>query len=153
MFLKYKKKTALIVMGAVFFIVLDRLLKLLAVNGVKFDILGDILKFNFVKNFNIAFSLPLGGDFLVWFILVVIIGLLYNFVYLYKKQEYLLSSFLMMIVLGAISNVLDRIKYGFVIDYLDLKYFTVFNISDFLIVFGVILLLFFYNKNNKYSFL
>jgi signal peptidase II len=153
MFLKYKKKTALIIIGAVFFVALDRLLKLLAVDGIRFDILGDILKFNFVKNFNIAFSLPLGGDFLLWFILVVIIGLLYNFVYLYKKQEYLLSSFLMMIVLGAISNVLDRIKYGFVIDYLDLKYFTVFNISDFLIVFGVILLLFFYNKNNKYSFL
>ncbi len=145
-----KKKTASIIIGAVFFIALDRFLKILAISNLySVDLVGDFFRFNFVSNYNIAFSLPLGGQLLIWFILFVIIGLLYNFIYLYKRRELLLSSFVLMIILGAISNVLDRIKYGFVIDYLDLKYFTVFNIADCLIVVGVILLIFFYNKNSN----
>jgi signal peptidase II len=39
--------------------------------------------------------------------------------------------------LGAFSNLYDRLHYGYVIDYFDLKYFTVFNLSDVMIIIGI----------------
>ncbi len=54
-----------------------------------------------------------------------------------------------LIVLGAGSNLLDRIKYSYVIDYIDLKYFTVFNIADTMISLGVALLLFYELKTKE----
>ena len=43
-----------------------------------------------------------------------------------------------LIIFGAVSNLYDRLKYGFVIDYFDLKYFTIFNIADAMIFFGAL---------------
>lgn len=135
--------------GAAFFIILDRFFKSLAINGASFNLISDIFRFNFAGNYNIAFSLPFGGQILIWLIILITTGLLCAFVYLYKKQEYIFSSFIFLIILGSASNLLDRLKYGFVVDYLDFKYFTIFNIADALIVFGVFLLVFYYKKSNR----
>lgn len=145
----YNKKTALITIGAVFFVVLDRFLKSLAISGVNFDLIGSFFRFDFAGNYNIAFSLPLSGQVLLWFVIFIIICLLCNFIYLYEKKDYISSAFLFLIILGSSSNLLDRLKYDFVIDYLNLKYFTVFNLADALIVFGVFLLIFSHKKRNK----
>ena len=54
------------------------------------------------------------------------------------------------IIMGAASNLFDRLKYGYVIDYLDLKYFTVFNLADAMIIFGVAILLISANKKEAW---
>jgi signal peptidase II len=55
-----------------------------------------------------------------------------------KRWEVIILTF---IIFGAISNILDRLIYGYVIDYLELKYFTVFNLADVMISGGAIILL------------
>jgi signal peptidase II len=40
---------------------------------------------------------------------------------------------LTILIIGAILNFTDRIKFGYVIDYFSLKYFTVFNLADVMI--------------------
>jgi hypothetical protein len=57
------------------------------------------------------------------------------------KRFKLLYSVLVLI--GAISNLYDRLSYSYVIDYLDLKYFTVFNVADAMIVLPVFSILLF----------
>jgi signal peptidase II len=134
------KKTAYIIFVAVFFIALDRFLKVLAIKNIGSDpvsLLSDFLKFNFNANYNIAFSIPLAGQFLIYLIFFIIIGLIVFFIYLVKKKEYDLWVFAFFVILGSSSNFFDRIKYGFVVDYLDMQLFTVFNIADAMIVFGV----------------
>lgn len=129
---------------AIFFVILDRLFKVLALNyyeNIKIELISDYFGFTLAKNYYIAFSLPLSGPILTVFIGAVILILLYFYVILIKKQEYSQEACLTFIILGAISNIVDRIKYGFVIDYLDLKYFTVFNIADSMIVCGAVLLI------------
>lgn len=139
--LKYQKKTTILTIIAVFLIILDRLLKFLSINNF-FDapikIIGNFFKLNFIKNYNIAFSLPINGWLLNITILIIILGLLYYYLYLYKKHYFYQASCLVFIIFGAISNLMDRIKFNYVIDYLDLKYFTVFNMADIMIVGGVI---------------
>ncbi len=105
-------------------------------NGI--NIFGDFLKLNFAKNYNISFSLPFNGIFLNITVIFIILGLIYNLIYAINKKRRLEAVFLVSVILGAISNLTDRLKHGYVIDYLDLSYFTVFNIADIMIVAGVI---------------
>jgi len=150
---KYKKKMIACNIAIIFFVILDRFFKFLAINGYLKNsarIIGDYFKLNFVSNFNIAFSLPISGWGLNLVISIIILALLYYLVALYKKRAFRLIFYLTFIIFGAISNLFDRIKYGFVIDYLDLKYFTVFNLADAMIVGGVIGALYYlYYKKTK----
>ncbi len=72
---------------------------------------------------------------------------------LINRRNYPLVFCLTFIIFGAMSNLLDRLKYGCVICYLDLKYFTVFNLADIMIVGGALwLLILITTKNKKYEF-
>lgn len=146
------KKRIAILIFAIFFVILDRFFKTLAFqfySQKKIELLGDFLKFNFVKNYNIAFSLPLSGIFLNILIFCIIVFLSFYIMILIKQKENNQAIYLTIILIGAISNYVDRILYGFVIDYIDLKYYTVFNFADIMIVSGVIMLILFNFKNKK----
>jgi signal peptidase II len=146
----FNKKTALIYL-AVFLIIVDRFLKILALGRYfkqLINLIGDYLKFDFIGNYNIAFSLPVTGYLLNSLIIFIILGLIYYFLILLKKEKYSEAISICLIAIGALSNLLDRMQYGYVIDYLDLKYFTVFNIADILIFGGIIRLCFLANKKS-----
>ena len=143
------KKMIAINLAVIFFIGLDRFLKVLALGsrGREFNLLGEILKFNYTANYYVAFSLPLAGRAVEALIAVIILALMLFWLNGFLRREYAKSAPLALIILGAAGNLFDRLKYGYVIDYLDLKYFTVFNLADAMIVAGAVLLLF--NINNK----
>lgn len=127
---------------AIFFLA-DRYLKYLAINNwpkAPQKIVGDILSFNFVPNYRIAFSLPVSGVWLSAFIFIIIVSILSYLLLNKKKLSKLELVSFSAIILGAISNLWDRLQYGYVIDYLDLKWFTVFNIADALISVSTIIL-------------
>lgn len=140
MFFTTKKMTA-IFSAVIFFAVLDRLFKVLAVAGLKLNIIGEILKFNLVKNSYIAFSLPLAGAWLNAAIAAIILLLVYYLIKSWRRGKRAAALSLLAVILGAAGNLFDRLKYGYVVDYLDLKYFTAFNLADVMIVAGVGLLL------------
>jgi len=62
-----------------------------------------------------------------------------------KHHETLLAVALSLVLGGAIGNLIDRLVYGYVIDFLDVYYQTwhwpAFNIADSAITLGVILML------------
>ena len=62
-----------------------------------------------------------------------------------KQHETLLAVALSLVLGGAIGNLIDRLAYGYVIDFLDVYYRTwhwpAFNIADSAITLGVILML------------
>lgn len=128
---------------AMFFIT-DRILKELALKQgllISKSIISDLLSFRLLFNQNIAFSLPISGPILILIISIVILLLIYiifqHFIHLKNnKQEIYI---LVLILFGAISNLIDRFFYGAVVDYLDLKYFTIFNLADVMISVGVII--------------
>jgi signal peptidase II len=140
-------------MIAIFFIV-DRLLKLLALSmGAEnyIPIAGDLFLFHFTPNPYISFSLPLSGWLLYTLIFSIVALLIAYIIYLIRKkrgQKYEVAL-LTIILFGAISNIIDRCLYGYVIDYLELKYFTVFNLADVMISGGAIILILMNFKNPK----
>lgn len=136
-----RNKTAIWLTVAVLFLVVDRFLKTLAHAGFFDDpiyFIGNIFSLDLAKNYYIALSLPWSaGTSLNLLTLLIIVGLTYYLVYLFKKRAPAeKKGLLFFLVLGAVSNFADRIEWGYVIDYFDLKYFTVFNLADVMIVIG-----------------
>lgn len=93
-----------------------------------------------------AFSLPLSGLWLNAVILLIVLLLIYYLARAWQGERRAIAVSLFAIIMGAASNLFDRLKYGYVVDYLDLKYFTVFNLADMIIVMGMAALLFRINK-------
>ncbi len=148
----FNKKTALIFLGAVFLFCLDRYLKFLSLNyflNHDLSLIGNFFHFSFAENQGIAFSLLINQNFLVFLIGMILAGLVFYSRKLFLRQDFLNLSFVILIIFGALSNLYDRIIFGFVIDYLDLKYFTVFNLADVMIFFGVIFLVWFETRAIK----
>jgi signal peptidase II len=123
---------------AVFLLFTDRYLKHLVSAKYDYKIFGDWFQLDFAANYGIAFSLPLGGQALNWLVLVILFGLVYFAYISLKRGSSGLFLAIFAIFLGATSNLYDRLSHGYVIDYFDLKYFTVFNLADVMIFFGVI---------------
>jgi len=104
---------------------------------------------NPICNRNIAWNIPiaLAIFYLTWIIIVAV--LIYFF---FKIHSYSQQVFIAVVLSGAFSNLIDRIRMGCVIDYIDLKFWPVFNLADVYITLGVILVLLniIRNKNTKY---
>ncbi|MGR9085468.1 MAG: signal peptidase II [Gammaproteobacteria bacterium] len=103
----------------------------------------------YVHNTGAAFSfLSQAGGWQRWFFaaLAITISIALT-VWLHKlqKHEVLLAAALSLILGGAVGNLIDRLAYGYVIDFLDVYYrnwhWPAFNIADSAITVGVALLL------------
>ena len=106
-------------------------------------------KLTYVHNTGAAFSfLSEAGGWQRWFfaaLALVISGVIAVWLARLKHDETLLAVALSLVLGGAIGNLIDRLVYGYVIDFLDVYYQTWhwpdFNIADSAITIGVILML------------
>src|SRR3989344_6924131 len=137
------KKYLSITLPVLFLFVLDRLAKLWFVKNPDFfkEAVAGFLKFQLEKNFGVAFGLPLNKTLTVILTVIIIIILISILLKLYYKKNVWLVFSLSLIILGAGSNLIDRLKYGFVVDYINVPFFTVFNLADVMISLGVILVI------------
>ena len=102
----------------------------------------DFLSLTYVHNIGAAFSMLEGARWL--FIILGIIAL--NIIYIFFIKDKNLSNFEIitysLLLSGIIGNLIDRILYGYVIDFIDFTIFdfAIFNLADSFIVISVILL-------------
>jgi signal peptidase II len=133
-------------------IVLDQVSKLVVDNSMQlYESIPLMPYFNltYVHNTGAAFSfLSEAGGWQRWFfaILALVISVVLS-VWLSRlqKHETLLAVALSLVLGGAIGNLIDRLAYGYVIDFLDVYFNTwhwpAFNIADSAITLGVALML------------
>ena len=102
---------------------------------------------DFILVFNTGISYGLfsgGGDFQKWILISLSILIIIFLLSLIRNESTILSKLsISFIIGGALGNVLDRLAYGAVVDFISLhaKGFSwyIFNIADMFIVLGVIL--------------
>lgn len=100
-----------------------------------------LLDLNYVKNPGVAFGM---FENMRWIFValtsVIIVILLYIIIFKkIKSKMFLISSAL--IIGGGIGNLIDRVLYGYVIDYLQLSFFSpVCNFADYAVTVGTVLL-------------
>ena len=99
------------------------------------DQISKHLSSNSICNQNIAWSIPIAPAIFYFVWIVIIAGLVYIFL---KSKNIYQKIFLILIFSGAVSNIIDRLRFGCVFDYIDLKYFPVFNLADVYITVGII---------------
>jgi signal peptidase II len=104
----------------------------------------------YICNQNISFSLVL-PTFLFWFIWALIV----LFIFL-RILDFPFSVFqfpvakpaLLLLLAGALSNMLDRLYFGCIIDFIKLPYWPVFNLADaFIVISGIISLHYILKRN------
>ncbi len=128
---------------------LDRLSKVffshLLQLGESLPIIRNIIHMTLVHNTGIAFGLFKNqGIVFIIIPLIMIVLLIYNFYhYKYNSENFsrLYIIAVSLILAGAVGNLIDRIFYGYVIDFIDLRIWPVFNIADSAITIGAFLLL------------
>ena|SRR3989338_359557 len=105
----------------------------------------DILPFfsvHYAENTGVAFSLFQGYNFLFVFVSLFALGM----IFFYFKHYPLALSFLCAGVLG---NLLDRIFFGFVRDFISVSIWPIFNLADTWNILGVIFLLYAFWQEEK----
>lgn len=142
---------------------LDQLSKYVAVVHLKnkkpISFLGDRFELFYLENHGAAWGILAGKTGVLITITVVVLAVL---CVLYDKiptgKHYLLLKLCMMLIVsGAVGNMIDRCIYQYVIDFLYVKMidFPVFNVADIYVTVGAFLLVYailFIYEDNDFSF-
>ena len=115
--------------------------------------INDFLYLVYIQNFGVSFGLFAGS---IPYYLLIIIGLLIVIliIYLmYLSKNTLEKSAYFIIIIGALSNILDRLFNTFVVDFISLRYesfyWPAFNLADIYITIGIIMLIISFLNNKK----
>ena len=136
------------IIAVVALVLLDQGTKLWALGSLKpihnMTVVDGFLDLTFVENRGVAFGMFSGQR---WFILlltgIVTVGLIYFYKTLPRKKEYRpVRLSLILVLAGALGNIIDRMFRGYVVDFFEFTFFEwpVFNVADIYVVAGVILL-------------
>ena len=135
---------------ALFLLIADQVTKWQVLQSLKaYEPIEVTSFFNLVLVWNTGVSFGMfqgGGDVGRWVLiavaLVISVGVLF---WLKKEQRWLPKIALWMVLAGALGNVIDRFRFGAVVDFLDFHLFEyhwpAFNIADSAIVVGAVILL------------
>lgn len=139
------KKNILIFSVALLTVILDQLTKSLIRQNIQLNqsipIIKNAFHLTYITNTGSAFGLFKGLN--LFFILFSIIVIIVIFYYLRKivKNEKLLQFAVGMLLGGTIGNLIDRLFYGAVTDFIDFRIWPVFNVADSAVTISVILLI------------
>lgn len=124
-------------------VILDEWLKFIALQRLPEEgslVDPGVVAFAIHKNWGVAFDIPFRLEFVILVSIVIGLGLL-RIAYKNRFTHPDITLATAIIVLGALGNLYDRIVYGFTVDYIILFARSAINLSDVVIVAGVIALL------------
>ena len=136
-------KPYVIVILVILLIVIDQISKFYIVENIGKEIkniIPNVLNFTYVENRGGAFGVGQNSTMMFVLVNIIILGIIIRFMIIQKDRiDRKTQIILTMILAGGISNLIDRIARGFVLDFIDFSpiiSFPVFNIADILIVIG-----------------
>ena len=139
--------TALIALVAILTFAIDQMTKHMVISsflpGESRIVIPHLLKWTYERNIHGAFGLFGSNSFLLIAMAVVVLVIFWLSFKDAAMRSRLVCVAFGMIVGGAIGNIVDRIHYGFVVDFVDFYKIwpNIFNVADSCITIGVIFLL------------
>lgn len=164
MSLKKKLLLLLDLLGICALIALDQYTKYLAVIHLKdkpaYNIINGVLELNYLENKGAAFGMLQNQKAFFIFVAVVTLSVIgYVLFKVPDRKKYgILHLLLSLIAAGAIGNMIDRIRFDYVVDfiYFVLINFPIFNVADIYVTVSTVVLVFlllFVYKENDLSFI
>ncbi|MHB1127746.1 MAG: signal peptidase II [Bacillota bacterium] len=108
--------------------------------GDSLPVIWGIFHITFIKNPGAAFGVLANRTSLFVAITVLVVLVILALYRQIPPEWKILRIGLAMLVGGALGNLLDRVRMGTVVDFLDLRFWPIFNLADTFVVVGVILL-------------
>ena len=107
-------------------------------------VIQDLLHFTYVTNDGMAFGLSFpGGKHILLVMTILLTGFIIGFLWKERQGHPLVKYGLALILSGAIGNLIDRLLYGKVVDFLDLMigdfHWYIFNVADSSVTIGMVL--------------
>ncbi|MBN1325800.1 signal peptidase II [Candidatus Falkowbacteria bacterium] len=139
---KYKQIILALIIPVILFVIELFIKYYLILNKIPksgFYFFKGLLQIGFFTNINIAFGLPLPQIIIIVITFLILIALGFIWWLDLWKANLLGLLGLSLIILGALNNLLDRLIFGYVIDYINIFIWPVFNLADSMIVIGVII--------------
>jgi signal peptidase II len=121
----------------------DRATKLWAMRDLRLDGPRPVLPFfelSYVENTGAAFGLGHGANGLFIVVSAVLIVVLARLLRRWPKDDVWLQAGGTLVLAGAVGNLYDRLFYRYVVDFLYLHHWPVFNVADSCITVGAVLL-------------
>jgi signal peptidase II len=126
-------------------IIIDRFAKFLVFNnlleGQSIGVVPKIFHITLVLNTGAAFGLFKERNQFFIVSSFIVAALIFLYVIFDKEKDIFKLGALGLILGGAIGNLIDRLLFGYIIDFLDFRVWPVFNIADSAITVGSVLLL------------
>ena len=138
----------LMIILSIVFLIIDVVSKLIVSNLMNVHdsivVIKDFFYITYVRNTGAAWSMFAGKTWLLIIVSLVIIGVICFYIYKNKPKTKIEIVGYSLVLGGAIGNFLDRVIYGYVIDFFDFYIFgynyPIFNVADIFIVIGVLIL-------------
>ncbi len=141
------KRVPIVPLLAIATCVLDQFTKWLVVSTLRpgesaqpISFLSGLFTFTHVTNTGIAFGLLKQAGTIFVFVAVVVITAIVMYLRSLPREQWLVRVALGLQLGGAFGNLIDRLRLGYVIDFIDFRFWPVFNLADSAIVVGVTLL-------------
>ena len=124
----------------------DQLIKILVINNLKpvksVTVIENLLNFTYVENKGMAFGMLANQRWVFIALTSAVIVALAVAVFKLKKQGTMFYISAALLIGGGIGNMIDRLLYGYVVDYISLSFFPpVCNFADYCVTAGVMMLL------------
>lgn len=121
--------------------------------GESIPVIKNILHITFIKNTGAAFGLFKSSIYFFITVSIVAVIIIGNILLKGIRNDKFFKNFLfnfalILIISGAIGNLMDRIVLRYVIDFIDLRIWPVFNFADSAITTGTALLVISFTKKN-----
>jgi len=137
-------KIGLVILVSILALVLESVIKYSIVNKLPVSgvyLVKPILQIIYTPNYNIAFSLPLPFVMVIVIVISALIFLSYLWRHYLKSGDLKLLFAISLVIVGALSNLIDRFALGYVVDYINIFIWPIFNLADCLIVAGIFIYL------------
>jgi|TARA_B100001750_G_scaffold248608_1_gene282304 signal peptidase II len=89
-----------------------------------------IIRITYARNTGMAFSLFENFGIILLILSLIIASILIIYLFTIDKPRIVIRVFSGLVVAGALGNILDRIRFGYVNDFIDVGWWPIFNIAD-----------------------
>jgi len=125
---------------AIVLLTLDRLTKWWVSTSLDFGIpnnlIGDAIRLTRVHNDGGAFGLFAGGGVIFLIVSAIVSLILFLILLTMNIDSRLIKTGMAFVLAGAIGNLIDRIQWGYVLDFFEIRGFPIFNVADSCITVG-----------------
>lgn len=138
---KIKKDYKLIVIPIIILVLIDQLLKFFILKVGNQNLIGEFLNLRISQNINGTYGI--GSNSTLIYIITNLVVIVIAFKFITSQNQFIdkkIKIFLIFIISGGISNTIDRICRGYIVEFIQIGKLPIFNLADVFILVGWVLM-------------